>query len=81
MAMDADEVLLAYNHYRNRGICYGETPKMTEHRKIIGNVVPGLIIIVVGTGLLLQNLYPWFSFNYVWPVILILLGLGLIFRR
>ena len=38
----------------------------------------GLIIVVVGVGLLLQNLFSWFTFNYAWPFIIIAVGLYLL---
>ena len=37
----------------------------------------GVIIIIVGLGLLLQNLFSWFSFNYAWPLIIIIVGIHL----
>ena len=43
-----------------------------------GHFLLGLIILIVGLGLLLQNLFSWFSFNYVWPITIIVLGLYLI---
>lgn len=38
----------------------------------------GVIIILVGLGLLLQNIFGWFSFNYVWPIVIIIIGIYLI---
>jgi predicted permease len=46
-------------------------------------MVPGIILIIIGVGFLLQNL-GYISggvWNIIWPVILIVLGLSLIFRR
>lgn len=34
----------------------------------------GIIIVLLGIGLLMENIFGWFSFNYVWPVILIVVG-------
>ena len=41
----------------------------------------GLMVILAGVGLLLQNIFSWFSFNYVWPVMVIMLGIYIIERR
>lgn len=40
----------------------------------------GSIILIVGFGLLLHNMFGW-SFNYFWPLTIILIGLYIIFRR
>ena len=41
----------------------------------------GAVVVVVGVGLLLQNVFPWFSFNYAWPFIIIAVGLYLLKGR
>jgi len=41
----------------------------------------GIIVLIVGIGLLLKNVIGWFSFNYVWPLIIIAFGIHLINRR
>lgn len=46
-----------------------------------GRILFGLILLIIGIGFLLQQLLPSFSFNYVWPIIIIAIGLFLIFRR
>ncbi|NTV24316.1 MAG: hypothetical protein HGA85_08180, partial [Nanoarchaeota archaeon] len=58
------------------------TAETKPKRKIFGNIIFGLIIIVLGAGLLLQNMnvFPWFTFSLVWPVVLVLLGLGAVFK-
>jgi len=43
-------------------------------------VVFGMIIVILGAIFLLQNLFVWFSMKYVWPVLLIALGVHLIAR-
>ena len=43
-----------------------------------GKFLFGLIVVLVGFGLLLQNIFYWFSFNYVWPLVIILFGVYLI---
>lgn len=46
-----------------------------------GRFLAGGSIIIVGLGLLLQNTIPGFSFNYVWPLLIIMVGLFLIVRK
>ena len=46
-----------------------------------GRILAGTLILLVGIGLLLNNLFPWFSFDYVWPLLIIAVGLFLIMRR
>ncbi len=41
----------------------------------------GAVLVVVGVGLLLQNIFSWFSFNYAWPFIIIAVGLYLLRRE
>lgn len=41
----------------------------------------GIIIIIIGLIFLLQNFWHWFSWHYLWPVILIAIGLLVIFAR
>jgi phage shock protein PspC (stress-responsive transcriptional regulator) len=43
--------------------------------------LPGLILIFVGAALLIREHWFWFSFHEWWPLILIVIGLVLIFRR
>jgi hypothetical protein len=56
--------------------------KKSSDKGISGRVLVGTIIVMVGIGLLLQNLFPgFFNFNYVWPLIIIAIGLYLIMRE
>jgi phage shock protein PspC (stress-responsive transcriptional regulator) len=41
----------------------------------------GIIIIIIGIIFLLRNFFHWFSWDYIWPVILIAIGLLVIFTR
>jgi len=52
------------------------TQKESESRRYL----PGLILIGVGILFLLNNFIPWFHFHFIWPVILIILGLFLLIR-
>jgi len=38
-------------------------------------LLPGLILIVVGVIFLINNLFSWFHFSLLWPLILIALGI------
>ena len=39
-----------------------------------------LLLIVIGVLFLLRNLYPYFGFEKMWPVILIVIGLAKVFE-
>ena len=41
----------------------------------------GVILIIVGLGLLLQNMFQWFNFNYAWPLIIVAVGIYLLKKR
>jgi hypothetical protein len=49
--------------------------------KTNGRVLFGAILLIVGVGLLLQNIFSWFSFNYAWPFIIIAIGIYLLMRK
>ena len=51
-------------------------PQKSETSKLL----PGLLLIVVGLIFLLNNLIPWFGFSYLWPAILIVLGIALLLK-
>ncbi|NIM99628.1 MAG: PspC domain-containing protein [candidate division Zixibacteria bacterium] len=42
--------------------------------------LPGLALIVIGLVFLLNNLVPWFGFGYLWPLVLIVLGVALLLK-
>ena len=44
------------------------------------HLLPGLALIVAGLIFLLSNLIPWFDLSYLWPVILIALGVALLLK-
>jgi len=47
-----------------------------------GNKLPGIIFIVLGTAFILSNLGMWwFNYDLVWPVLIILIGLAVLFRN
>ncbi len=47
-----------------------------ENRKMLA----GILLVILGTGLLLDNILPWFRFDYVWPLLIIAVGVHLIAR-
>lgn len=42
------------------------------------NEILGLIILLIGVWFLLRNLLPWFDFHFVWPILLVIVGVILI---
>ena len=54
---------------------------MKGKKKDQATTVLGVIIIVIGGGLLFQNLFSWFSFNLVWPLGIIAIGVYLLVRN
>lgn len=54
-------------------------PPRNEPRR--GGLVGGLVLLTIGLILLAQQFFPGFGFDRFWPVILIIIGLGIIFRR
>jgi len=42
--------------------------------------LPGLILIVVGLIFLMNNLFFWFRFGLLWPLILIILGIFILLK-
>lgn len=51
-------------------------PEKSEFNRIL----PGLALILIGLIFLLNNLIPWFRFGYLWPLILIALGVALLIK-
>lgn len=43
-----------------------------------GSVIFGLIVLVLGLMILFGNIFPWFSWNKFWPLILVVAGLLII---
>jgi len=51
-----------------------------KHKNDSATMVLGAIILVVGVGLLFQNLFSWFSFKILWPAAIIALGVFMLMR-
>jgi len=43
-------------------------------------LLPGLALILIGLIFLLNNLVSWFRFSYLWPLVLIVLGIFILVR-
>jgi hypothetical protein len=53
------------------------TPKRHQDR---GSIIGGLVLVVMGLLFLANNLLPDFRFHDYWPVILIVIGAGLLWK-
>jgi phage shock protein C len=51
-------------------------PEKSEFNRLL----PGLALILIGLIFLLNNLIPWFRFGYLWPLVLIVLGVALLIK-
>lgn len=58
-------------------------PPVTSHQPASGSVIAGVILVAFGMVALLGNLVhiPWFEWKVIGPVILIIIGLLLFYRR
>ncbi len=45
-----------------------------------GGLVGGLVLIVLGVLFLADNLFPQFNFSDYWPLILVAVGVGLLWK-
>ena len=52
-----------------------EAEVVAPERSGLNPLLPGLALIVVGLIFLLNNFIPWFHFSYLWPLVLIVLGI------
>jgi phage shock protein C len=51
-----------------------------ENHQHGGGFLPGIILVVLGMIFLLDQAFYWFDFNYIWPLLLIGIGVILIYR-
>lgn len=59
---------------------YGETPAFADKPMAGWNsYLPGVIMIGVGAILLIVQVFKWLHWHMIWPIVLILVGLGLVF--
>ena len=54
--------------------------RVVKIKKQKTNATPlvGLIIIILGLAFLFRNFFAWMSFDYVWPIVIILIGVYLL---
>jgi phage shock protein C len=62
---------------RNPGI---EAEVVVTERSELNRLLPGLALILIGLIFLLNNLVSWFRFSYLWPLVLIVLGIFILVR-
>ena len=43
-----------------------------------GNIIGGVLLITIGLFFLADDLFPWLSWEYLWPAALIIVGLAII---
>jgi phage shock protein C len=57
-----------------------EAEIVTSQRSELSWLLPGLALILLGLIFLLNNLVSWFRFSYLWPLVLIVLGIIILVR-
>ena len=57
-----------------------EADEVKKEPTSLGKYLPGIILILVGSLFLIDRLFWWFHWRYVWPSLLILGGIALIIR-
>ncbi len=59
-----------------------ETAALTDEKSSVdGGFLFGVALVVLGVVFILQKFFSWFTFDYVWPFILIGVGLYILLRR
>lgn len=58
---------------------YGEVPPAAEHRTGWNSYLPGVILVFAGALLLFIQVFKWLHWHFIWPLLMILVGLGLVF--
>lgn len=83
-------IIIPENPYQLKGKIIDEEPKTgeeqdnvveTEDKTNKANEVLGWVLVILGVLLLLNRLLPWLSFKIIWPVLLIIIGLGILFKK
>jgi phage shock protein C len=52
-----------------------------KNKKQNESVVGGLILITLGILFLADEMMPWFSFDKLWPLVLVAIGIGLLWNQ
>jgi phage shock protein C len=83
-------IIIPENPYQLKGKIIDEEPKTgeqqdnaveTEDKTNKANEILGWVLVILGVLLLLNRLLPWLSFKIIWPVLLIIIGLGILFKK
>ena len=56
------------------------TEEMSEKRKDSGTLIGGLVMVTLGLCFLANNFIPHVSFSKLWPVVLVVIGIGLLLK-
>lgn len=56
------------------------TPEQREKAERNKYMIPGVILIVLGMVLLAHNVWWWFDWGELWPIVLIVVGGGILYR-
>ena len=56
------------------------SPETSEDKGNRGRLVAGLILLIFGFIFLASNFIPWFQFGKLWPLLLIVIGIVVIFK-
>jgi phage shock protein C len=54
--------------------------EMVEKKGEANKYLPGLILVIVGLIFLLNNILPWFRFDIIWPLVLVVLGIAILLK-
>jgi phage shock protein PspC (stress-responsive transcriptional regulator) len=57
----------------------GEVSPATGNRAGWNSYLPGVLLVFVGAVLLLIQVFKWLHWHFIWPILMILVGLGLVF--
>jgi phage shock protein C len=57
-----------------------EAEVVISEKSEFNRLLPGLALIMIGLIFLISNLVVWFRFSYLWPVVLIVLGVALLLK-
>jgi len=58
-----------------------EQPEPLSSRASWTKYLPGLVVMAVGALLLIRDNFYWFDWDFLWPLMIIALGLVLVFRK
>lgn len=57
-----------------------DQPEVKPRRKSRSDITGGLILILVGVLFLLRNVLPDFRFSDYWPLIIVAVGVGMLWK-